>query len=86
MPSGADPLGRYVRSYAHVREAGSREWFDVPATGDYVVGVYRPGIPRRRWVKAEELPLVFDGGCSVVTVVFDVARDRVVSTKCNGVA
>jgi hypothetical protein len=34
----------------------------------------------------KDFPLIFDGGCSIVIVVYDVETARVVSLKCNGYA
>lgn len=40
---------------------------------------------QRRWFSIfYELPTVYDGGCSVVTIEFDTAAHRVVASKCNG--
>jgi hypothetical protein len=33
-----------------------------------------------------EFPTIFDGGCSVMHVVYDVDAGRLVSLQCNGVA
>ena len=33
-----------------------------------------------------EFPTIFDGGCAVMRVVFDVEANHVVSLKCNGLA
>ncbi len=33
-----------------------------------------------------EFPTIFDGGCSVMHVVYDVEAGRVVSLQCNGIA
>jgi hypothetical protein len=41
---------------------------------------------QRAWVERDSLPLVLDGGCSVVTVIYDPRIDKVTSATCNGVA
>lgn len=41
---------------------------------------------QRAWVERTKLPLVLDGGCSVVTVIYDPKADRVESVTCNGEA
>jgi hypothetical protein len=41
---------------------------------------------QRAWVKPMKLPLIADGGCSVVTVIYDPKADRVRSATCNGEA
>lgn len=41
----------------------------------------------RRWVeKSEQLPMIMDGGCSVVTIIYDPKRDVIKDAYCNGVA
>lgn len=37
-------------------------------------------------VPHEELPLVFDGGCDVITVKYDLQEKIVLSIRCNGEA
>jgi hypothetical protein len=34
--------------------------------------VFVSGPAKRRWVRANQLPLVLDGGCGVIYVTFDV--------------
>jgi hypothetical protein len=34
----------------------------------------------------KDFPLIFDGGCSIVNLVYDVETARLVSLKCNGYA
>lgn len=42
---------------------------------------------QRRWVaKSEQLPMIMDGGCSVVTIIYDPKRNVIKDTYCNGVA
>ena len=41
---------------------------------------------QRAWVEPMKLPLIADGGCSVVTVIYDPKADRVRSATCNGEA
>ena len=74
MPKGAEPLSRYERYY--YRRGGE-------VVGIYVFG---PRASGRRWVAdRKNAPLVFDGGCSVVNVVFVVASGDI-RTHCNGLA
>jgi hypothetical protein len=40
--------------------------------GTYVVGSKR------------EFPMIFDGGCAVMHIVYDVEVSRLVSLQCNG--
>ena len=78
LPPGAQPLDRYARFYA-----------DGP--GGEVTGVY-VGLPppewppgTRRWVeRLGDLPIIDDGGCSVIGLVFDPAKRTLRDVGCNG--
>jgi hypothetical protein len=74
LPSGAAPLGEYRRYYMPA-EDNSRL---IRAT--YIHG----GRPNRLWVTSDEFPIVLDGGCSVITFEFDVARGKAMDIHCNG--
>ena len=42
---------------------------------------------QRQWVGVtDKLPLIMDGGCAVVTVIYDSKASAVKSATCNGVA
>ena len=42
---------------------------------------------QRRWVgDSDQLPIIMDGGCGVITVVYDPRRSVIESVTCNGVA
>jgi len=75
MPTGTSPLHEYTRSYA---------W--APGKTKVTAIFFRDGLNKRKWVPEGELPQIFDGGCSVVTVVFDVGLDKIERVGCNGVA
>lgn len=73
LPEGAAPLSRYRRHYA---------W----SSGDpqAVEAVYTlGGKPDRLWLSADDLPIVLDGGCSVITFKFEVARKAASNVRCN---
>lgn len=80
LPERADPVAAYERSYAwQQRGDGVRK----------VIGVYLTpeGSNRgRRWVMESELPLILDGGCSMITLSYDVAAQRIEHVTCNGEA
>ncbi|HKP33286.1 MAG TPA: hypothetical protein VJT70_00725 [Sphingomicrobium sp.] len=77
MPEGASPLAIYGRYYAlEQRSDGVIK----------ILGVYvREPEPRRHWVRQNELPLVMDGGCDIVTLTYDARLDRVDRIECNGI-
>lgn len=76
MPNGAGPLGVYGRYYTwESRADGVRK----------VLAVYvREASPQRHWVNQNELPLVMDGGCDIVTLTYDHDADRIERVECNG--
>jgi hypothetical protein len=78
LPEGAGPLASYARYYAwQQREDGFRK----------VVAVYvrlDGHAPGRYWVAENELPLILDGGCSLVALSYDLAAQRVEHVTCNG--
>lgn len=42
---------------------------------------------QRQWVeKTNKLPVIADGGCGVITVIYDPKAGAVKSVTCNGVA
>jgi hypothetical protein len=76
-------LSDYARYYAGYIEGGHRliagrfithRWAGQKAAGIYIV------------VNREKLPVIFDGGCSVVSLVYDVDTAKLLSLDCNGVA
>ena len=46
----------------------------------------RSRTPERRWVEETELPMIDDGGCGVVSVIYDLAAQRIQNVYCNGLA
>ncbi len=44
----------------------------------------RGTVGERRWAAPGELPLVYDGGCALLTLKYDVRRRRLNSVECNG--
>lgn len=75
MPLGASSISLYGRYYAwESRDDGVRK----------VLGTYVRGeSSERHWVRQNELPLVLDGGCDIVTLTYDVNSDRIERVECN---
>lgn len=75
LPPGTASLSSYGRYYAwEARTDGVRK----------VRGIYvREPEPSRHWVNENELPLVMDGGCDIVSLTFDLATDRIEWVACN---
>ena len=75
LPNGARPLASYARNYA---------WADIARTK--VTAIYLGwGTPGRKWIGFDDLPMVFDGGCGVIELVFDVKRGTFDEIDCHGV-
>lgn len=74
LPEGAAPLLRYRRHYAW----SSSDPQVVEAV--YTLG----GRPDRLWLSSNDLPIVLDGGCSVITLRFEVKKRTVSNLRCNG--
>lgn len=80
MPFDAAPLDQYRRYYtgAHPKRAHRvagllyRDFDDPPG----VIIVDKP----------DAFPMIFDGGCDVIHVTYDLATDEVLELFCNGVA
>lgn len=73
LPEGRRP-SEYTRHYA------------ASADGQTILAIYVSGRDHRSWEALSRLPRIMDGGCGVVTIRFDVARDLVDSVDCNGLA
>jgi hypothetical protein len=81
MPRGAAPLTQYTRYYTG----------NVAGTSGLVEGVFlRTPLYSTRSsiniVSPESFPSVFDGGCGVIYMLYDVATEGVISIECNGEA
>jgi hypothetical protein len=76
LPKGAQPLASYERHYAWA-DADHRRVRAVFLVSD---------LPGRSWQPLDTLPMVEDGGCGVITIVWDVQRNAVDSVACNGYA
>lgn len=73
MPEGAFPVPHYRRHYA---------W--ALGKSDVIDAVYlKGGRAARLWLSADDMPIVLDGGCSVVTFSYDTRRHRAEAVRCN---
>ena len=77
LPEGASPLATYARFYAWQQRGDAIR--KVVAT--YVALGEPPG---RRWVEETDFPLIMDGGCSVITMSYNVTTQQVEHVSCNG--
>lgn len=76
LPEGAEPLDNYARYYAIEGAGGRREVRGVLVKRKDAAGVHL--------VKANSLPVLFDGGCSVVNVRYSPAEKKFLLVSCNG--
>lgn len=77
LPKDAYPLTAYTRHYATVRHGGRI----------MVRGVFVGGPPKVVIEKSEsDLPGIFDGGCHVVNILYDMKSLKIVQVFCNGYA
>ena len=73
LPREAAPLGRYRRHYAWVKD-----------DRDTVMAVYAlGGQPKRLWLPGDEMPIVLDGGCTVVTFRYHLKSKLISDLRCN---
>jgi hypothetical protein len=73
LPAGAWPIGQYRRYYAFSNK-----------DPDLVEAIYaKGGRPTRMWLNWDELPIIVDGGCSVIWVRYQVRAKRFVDLTCG---
>jgi hypothetical protein len=75
LPRGAEPLTKYSRHYASVGDEAHRVIRGIYLLGDGTGVVV---------TTADRLPVVFDGGCSVITVEYDALSSAFLEVSCNG--
>lgn len=77
------PLAKYRRYYTGITIHGHRmiqgELVLASTDEDGRPGVYPVG-------GVEDFPLIADGGCSVVNLLYDIAAKRITAITCNGYA
>jgi len=76
MPAGARPLSSYNRYYSAVLRDGRR----------VIHGIYFGNGGKTTVAESGDLPVVMDGGCGVVNVIYDVESHKFIDVFCNGVA
>lgn len=86
MPDGAQAMSAYVRYYAGITVEGRKVIYGVYLATGVVRDMKQDPRAGIRIVTAREVPEIEDGGCSQVTVEFDVTSDSVTRIRCNGLA
>jgi hypothetical protein len=89
LPAGSAALAGYERVYTML--TAQNAGLAAPATfaprRPKVLAIYSVygGKHGRRWETGLNLPMVADGGCGHVTIVYDIASDAIESARCNDV-
>ena len=84
LPAGAERLARYARYYAI---NGNRVVATYTTFVDPQVEHVSLATGHTRWIDDyRRMPLISDGGCSVVNVLYDPSKQKVEHVFCNGVA
>ncbi len=78
MPFRGRPLSDYERFYAVDDSSGKPV-----LVGVFVASHDKAGI---KIVEHNKLPLILDGGCSIINVRYALDEKRMISIQCNGVA
>ena len=74
-------LRRYARLYTHDNTGNVEGTYLFPGIG---------GLPSKwergksYWVEANEVPAVDDGGCAVISLLYNVRSEMLVFVSCNG--
>jgi hypothetical protein len=76
LPDGAFPRSEYARYYAPFTRKDLRSLVAV-----YIHDPQQAGV---KLVKRTEMPVVLDGGCSVIRLQYDVQARKLLVIACNG--
>lgn len=87
MPEGAAPLDFYDRFYAYQWKGWRQVIVGVfayrhPGVPQHLIGEPVPMLPGAYAVR--EAPVIFDGGCSVVTIYYDETSKQLLLTDRDG--
>jgi hypothetical protein len=80
VPSPSGPLKDYARYYAGIVQNGHRMIrgelvaFDARQRGSVHI------------TSVDKFPVIMDGGCGVVNLLYDVETGKIISIGCNGLA
>lgn len=78
LPADAHGLTEYARYYA---------WDDGRVVAVYIAAGRDVRAGERHWLADNrDLPMHLDGGCDVISVVYDLETQSVEQSLCNGVA
>ena len=82
VPTPSGPLKDYERYYAGIVQNGHRM-----IRAEFVaLGVDPQARGQVHITSEDKFPVIMDGGCGIVSLLYDVEAGRVVSIGCNGLA
>ena len=74
-------LRRYVRLYSHDGPDNVNGTYFYEGIGG-LPSKWRSG--KRYWVEPNAIPIVSDGGCAVINVLYNIPSETLVFVSCNG--
>lgn len=74
-------IERFARFYAH-EQNGSVQAVYLFANEGYVPIAGKAGTSR--WTTVDDLPVVYDGGCTVLNIRYDARNRKLLWVECNG--
>jgi hypothetical protein len=81
LPKGARPLSAYARYYAFAPTGDVEALYLIPSLDE--ASPLKAG--QRRWVvDSGHFPVATDGGCWVISLLFDAKTGEAKSVECNG--
>ncbi|MDH7975247.1 hypothetical protein QH494_23935 [Sphingomonas sp. AR_OL41] len=87
MPTGAEPLEKYDRKYTQARVDGKDmilgQLIDHRLTVEIAHGGHGPLPPPVRRVLMDDIQMVFDGGCGIITVTYELGSSTPPKAFCN---
>jgi hypothetical protein len=82
VPTPSGPLKDYERYYAGIVRNGHRM-----IRAEFVALGITPQARGQVHITSEDkFPVIMDGGCGIVSLLYDVEAGRIVSVGCNGLA
>lgn len=67
-----------------MRPCSSREIADIARQEAEARAAETPAGHRRWFARPRDMPMIFDGGCAQVNIVYDVAGRQITQVMCNG--
>jgi hypothetical protein len=75
------PLDRYARFYARLDNGTVEGVFSYAGEEGYEISGSRAG--EVLWTNRDDLPIIHDGGCTVISITFDARAKELIHAYCN---